>query len=975
MKLREAHIDGFGRLTDRSLRFCPGVQVVLGPNEAGKSTLQQFLLAMLFGVKREDRKRREYLPQYERYRPWSGERYGGRLVYQLASGELFEIQRVFERDSESVQILDAVSGRDRSREYTMDSRKERTFMADQLQVSRQLFEATTSLGQLSARPNAEGVEALRERVQGLLDSGDEAFSTRVALDSLGALRERFGTERTPTRGVGQLQRQIELLHGELDLARARHEEILELCARRNDTIRAYTHAEHAWRRRRAEERAEDRATLERRLRQAEAAEQRLQALHHEIDTYADIAGFDPADEARAREAAAAAHGLERAAADLARRVGRLEERDAALAQVVDSLTPALGGLQRESLAQLDRLVSRLREDVGRFRQARARHLVEQAENRTVVEQLRRHHGRDWADDGFLSRLSTELAAARDTRVDGLDAEAREAARAYAQRKHVLVAAAITLPLGLAAVAAAMLLTPQAPAAARIATPLLLFLILITFLPAVLRQFLAARDRAAALRSQLQRVRDHQREARVWLQDVIERNELQRLDDVYALRREYESLRAQAERPAQDSSSRELQEREQAVRDSAERIRALVSACAFDRLEALMAEPPPATAELLPYVEARHDTPEADDTEEVARLLADLSRLPLLRRAFVWRDRAGVERERDAPELHEFRAHVAARQAELQEAQRVLADILARAGAATLEDLAARVARARRRDALVRERATVEGELAGVLGGESLDVLRRRAMAAEAGQAAADAGVAADDRQPRLLEEGAAAREPAAAPDARALEELGRDVERLSAERAQLEERLMAREREGRTLAEIELAIQESGAHLEDERRRDEALVLAAATLSDLSIELHRQVAPRMNARVAEIFAHLSRTQHRDIRLDEDLTPRVRVDGGALLGADSLSGGAADQLYFALRVTAGEQLSRGGERLPLLLDDPFVQYDAARLEAALALVVELAGEHQVFLFTCEQHQADELIRRAAAQNRDHAVLQL
>ncbi len=163
--------------------------------------------------------------------------------------------------------------------------------------------------------------------------------------------------------------------------------------------------------------------------------------------------------------------------------------------------------------------------------------------------------------------------------------------------------------------------------------------------------------------------------------------------------------------------------------------------------------------------------------------------------------------------------------------------------------------------------------------------------------------------------------------------------------------------------------------LQQEKQRDEALRLASVTLESVATAVHRQVAPRMNERVGEIFSRLSRGHHTEVRLDEDLTPRVRMDADGMYGAESLSGGAADQLYFALRVTAGEQLARSGERLPLLLDDPFVQYDAERLDAALDLVTELAQDHQVLFFTCEVPQAQALERRLQARSLEHAVLYL
>jgi len=205
-----------------------------------------------------------------------------------------------------------------------------------------------------------------------------------------------------------------------------------------------------------------------------------------------------------------------------------------------------------------------------------------------------------------------------------------------------------------------------------------------------------------------------------------------------------------------------------------------------------------------------------------------------------------------------------------------------------------------------------------------------------------------------------------------LESLGRRKDALAGERAQLGERLAGRESEGRLPAEIELEVQEVEGRIEAERRRLAALQLAMETLEHVATKRHREAAPRMNERVGQLFARLSRGEHQEVRLDEDLTPRVRMDGEGYCGAESLSGGAADQLYFALRVTAGEQLARAGEFLPLLLDDPFVQYDPERLQAGLDLVAQLAREHQVLFFTCETEQAEGLGTRLRAAGVEHGI---
>jgi len=50
MKITEVQIDNFGKLRNEKFTFSDGITVIYGRNEAGKSTLHTFLLAMLFGL-------------------------------------------------------------------------------------------------------------------------------------------------------------------------------------------------------------------------------------------------------------------------------------------------------------------------------------------------------------------------------------------------------------------------------------------------------------------------------------------------------------------------------------------------------------------------------------------------------------------------------------------------------------------------------------------------------------------------------------------------------------------------------------------------------------------------------------------------------------------------------------------------------------------------------------------------------------
>lgn len=86
MRMVEFHIDGFGRFAGLSHRdIPPGLSIVRGDNEAGKSTLLAFLRSVLFGL--PTRLQKEYYP------PLQGGRKGGRIVLQDGSRGRIVVER------------------------------------------------------------------------------------------------------------------------------------------------------------------------------------------------------------------------------------------------------------------------------------------------------------------------------------------------------------------------------------------------------------------------------------------------------------------------------------------------------------------------------------------------------------------------------------------------------------------------------------------------------------------------------------------------------------------------------------------------------------------------------------------------------------------------------------------------------------------------------------------------------------------
>ncbi len=71
MKIRKLTAT-FGKLEHETLSFHEGLNIIYAPNESGKSTWCAFIRTMLYGIDSSERSRAGYLPDKQRYAPWSG---------------------------------------------------------------------------------------------------------------------------------------------------------------------------------------------------------------------------------------------------------------------------------------------------------------------------------------------------------------------------------------------------------------------------------------------------------------------------------------------------------------------------------------------------------------------------------------------------------------------------------------------------------------------------------------------------------------------------------------------------------------------------------------------------------------------------------------------------------------------------------------------------------------------------------------
>ena len=103
MRIDGWRVDGFGCLKDQATDGLePGMTVILGENEAGKSTLLAFLRAILFGFPKKSTKERQYPPA-------RGGRHGGEVVLRDGQDAVWTLERY--ADAKGAISLRAADGR------------------------------------------------------------------------------------------------------------------------------------------------------------------------------------------------------------------------------------------------------------------------------------------------------------------------------------------------------------------------------------------------------------------------------------------------------------------------------------------------------------------------------------------------------------------------------------------------------------------------------------------------------------------------------------------------------------------------------------------------------------------------------------------------------------------------------------------------------------------------------------------------
>ncbi len=247
------------------------------------------------------------------------------------------------------------------------------------------------------------------------------------------------------------------------------------------------------------------------------------------------------------------------------------------------------------------------------------------------------------------------------------------------------------------------------------------------------------------------------------------------------------------------------------------------------------------------------------------------------------------------------------------------------------------------DAALREHEALWDEL--MHAETALAVVERRMEAAREGQRDAD----------NVLVAGLdfAHGDSEAAQAGRAVEVLDERIAALTRRRSELEGRAQA----GGDPVALESEAMAAQSKLASMQEQYDALELAIETMAEAEGELQSRFSPQLSRRAAEYFRFLSDGRYDAVEVARDLSARAQLaDDVVSRSAGSLSAGASDQLYLALRLAVCEMALPKEKACPMILDDALVNFDEQRIVRALELLRTIAEGRQVLLFSCQEREA-------------------
>ena len=210
MEILELQVKHFGKFLEYKVPLHGGVNIIGGGNETGKTTLQAFIRAMLYGIDTGRGRRGE---EYFLRRPWDDPAYFAGAMRVKSGGKIWRIERSFSREERSLRVVSESDGQ-------ISPRPQEELDRMLGGMSEQAFLGTVFIPQGGAPVDQALMDELQRYMVNFQEARDGSLDVDKAVGFLKARQKELEDRRKQTQGelgerLAGLDREIRFLQEEL----------------------------------------------------------------------------------------------------------------------------------------------------------------------------------------------------------------------------------------------------------------------------------------------------------------------------------------------------------------------------------------------------------------------------------------------------------------------------------------------------------------------------------------------------------------------------------------------------------------------------------------------------------------------------------------------------------------------------------------------------------------------------------------
>lgn len=900
LEITRLELVGFGKFRERTIDLTSGLNLIEGPNEAGKSTIQSFITGMFYGFFQPGTKRRSYTPHRDKYRPWDQGSYRGVLVCKNEERS-WRIERCFDKDNETVNVYDDQTGDDLTLDFPYNPVTRQPQVGEKLLgLSKTAFNNTANIAQMtcaSVSREADFSAEVNDKLLSVMKTADASLSLSAVIHELDSRIEQIGSPKKSKTPYGQACQLKKELEEELEESGKNQKDYQQLCTQID---------------RLAEQTAQlqkEKELLETQIRQSAAKElggrylkaqnlrTRIERIEKEYEKYAIYQSVDlqEIDQTQKRMAAKA-------------QINRTMEKYRRASQEVEHRIQELNTLYRT----LE--VSEASEEVlEQFESVYERYLTLGQMGQEIKEMMIRQRNIAF----HRSRLNPmDEAKLREDIQTWRQLQQQKQEKENASHK-VPMPAIVLLVLGVLLILGGGLCAILKEELLAVGIGCVTVGVLLVLSGGVF--WMLRRKNTAA--HALEKIESMQ-------QDILRAYQLsdeeQAKTAATALDTEQAVLQLEEMLGRIQVNNYKIEQFEQQEQQIGQEIAAKQSVadnlreqiCRYlTQLTGREIPPEELAADKVPFKSLR------ESVNQARRLRTEMQRLTLQQQ------QTQQEEENCRMQIEQINRSI----------QQVVAACEA-AGAKDAEDLERCKQGKRRWDEISMELKMQKELLAQTLGRYSFEEIEENIK----NQRAVGEGDISADRQ-QIHQQ---------------LQGVNEQLAELARQTAELEGLRKGREESHRPIGQIQAQIADVEESCQNFQFELDALQLAKQKLLSLSGQLHRDFAPQLNARISKALERITGSRYTRAVIDQTLGIRLEDrQTHQLVEVSALSNGMADLVYLVMRLELLELLcSQGGERVqvPIILDDSFTQLDDERTARLLGYLLEQPSV-QILLFSCHRRE--------------------